>query len=102
MAMKKRYFKTKSHVRVTFRIPASAAEGANTVHLVGDFNQWKEWAAQMKKLKDGCFTLDLNLAPGQEYQFRYLIDRVRWENDYDADRYATTPFGTVENSVVKV
>jgi 1,4-alpha-glucan branching enzyme len=102
MAIKKRYFKTKSHVRVTFRIPANVVEGASTAHLVGDFNQWNESATPMKKLKNGCFTLDLDLAPGREYQFRYLIDRSRWENDIDADRYAATPYGTVENSVVIV
>jgi len=102
MALKKQYFKTKKQVRVTFQLPQSAAKNAKTVHLVGDFNQWNEKAAPMKRLKNGGFKLELNLEPNREYQFRYLIDQVHWENDHAADRYVPTPFGDVENSVVVV
>jgi hypothetical protein len=41
----------------------------------------------------------VELESGKEYQFRYLINGETWENDFEADAYAPTPFG-VENSVV--
>lgn len=98
--MKKKYFKTKSYCRVTFRLPKSAVTGAKSVHLVGEFNRWKKKMTPLKKLKNGCFTVDLDLPVGNEYQFRYLIDQTRWENDHDADRYVKTPYGDADNSVV--
>ena len=51
------------------------------------------------KLKAGKFTTSMNFKPGEEHQFRYLIDNERWVNDWKADKYVPTPFG-VENSVV--
>ena len=41
----------------------------------------------------------MTLEAGQRYQFRYLLDGVRWENDWDADGYAPNPFNG-ENSVL--
>jgi hypothetical protein len=41
----------------------------------------------------------LELAPGKAYQFRYLLDGDRWENDWRADRYVPNPYGG-DNSVV--
>lgn len=98
--MKKKYFKTKPYCRITFRLPETAVSNAKTVNLVGEFNQWKEKATPMKRLKNGSFTVDLNLPVGKEFQFRYLIDQSRWENDFEADKYVKTPFGDADNSVV--
>ncbi len=55
----------------------------------------------MKRLKKGGFTVTLELQPGKEYKFRYLIDGNRWENDWGADRYERNPYGE-DNSVVVV
>ena len=44
----------------------------------------------------------LELKPGREYQFRYLIDGRQWENDWHADKYVQSPIGDSENSVVVV
>jgi hypothetical protein len=46
--------------------------------------------------------MQIDLQAGREYQFRYLIDDTRWENDPKADRYAKSPFGDSDNSVVIV
>ena len=70
--------------------------------LVGEFNGWDIWANPMKKSRDGSFKATLNLEAGREYQFRYLVDESVWENDWDADRYLPTPYGSSENSVVIV
>jgi 1,4-alpha-glucan branching enzyme len=99
--IKKEYLKTKDVCKVTFRLPKVAAPGAKKASIVGDFNSWSIYATPMKKLKNGDFTITLELEPGKEYQFRYLIDDDRWENDWNADKYVKSPFGS-DNSVVYV
>jgi len=100
MSIKKKYYKTKDYCRISFRLPKEAVGDANTVHLVGEFNNWDKQATPLKKLKNGSFTGEIKLAENTEYQFRYLIDQQRWENDHEADRYAPTPFGDSDNSIV--
>jgi len=55
----------------------------------------------MKKLKNSDFTVSLELNTGRAYNYSYLIDGNRWENDWCADRYEQNPYGG-ENSVVEV
>lgn len=100
MSLKKQNLKSKPVCKVTFKLPAEAAPNADVVHVVGDFNSWDIYATQMKKLRDGSFTVTVDLEQGGEYQFRYLIDETSWENDWDADKYVPTPFGNADNSVV--
>lgn len=102
MSLKKKYLKTKSVCKVTFRFPKNAAQHAETVYLVGEFNKWNTYATPMKQLKSGEFTTTLDLETGKAYQFRYLINDTIWENDWHADQYVTNPFGNSENSVVVV
>ena len=56
----------------------------------------------MKRLKNGGFVATLDLDPGHEYEYRYLLDGKVWENDWQADKYVPTQFGDTENSVVVV
>ncbi len=100
--IKKKYFKTKKACSVTFVLPGLAAPGASLVCIVGDFNNWSINSHPMKRLKSGDFTICLELEPGRHYQYRYLIDDFRWENDWEADSYITNPYGDSENSVVIV
>lgn len=100
--IKKQYLKTKGVCRVTFRLPAVAAPEAKNVCIVGEFNNWNTYAAPMTKLKDGSFSFTVDLEPGREYQFRYLIDDMTWENDWNADKYVKGPFGDSDNSVIVV
>ena len=102
MSVKKQYLKSKDRCKVSFRVPKAAAPGAKTVHIVGEFNDWSTVNTPMKRLKSGEFTAVVPLAPGQAYQFRYLIDQTTWENDWEADRYVKSDFGDCENSVVVV
>ena len=99
---KKKYFKSKDLCQVTFMLPGIAAPGAEVVCIVGDFNNWSIVAHPMKRQKSGDFTITLDLEPGRQYQYRYIIDDSRWENDWWADAYVTTPYGDCENSVVIV
>ena len=100
VGIKKEYLKSKKRCKVTFRLPRIAAPSANSVCIVGDFNDWNIYGNPMKKLKQGDFTITLELEPGREYQFRYLIDGTRWENDWNADKYVKSPFGDSDNSVI--
>ncbi len=98
--IKKEYFKTKNICRVTFRLPKIAASDAKNVCIVGDFNNWNIHADPMKKLKNGDYTIKLDLEPGKEYQYRYFIDESKWENDWNADKYVKSLYGDSDNSVV--
>ena len=100
MSIKKSFLKTKPEANVTFQLPAEAAEGAAKVTLVGEFNDWSETATELKKLKSGVFKTTIKLETGKEYQFRYLIDGEKWENDWEADKYVANNFTFEENSVV--
>ena len=100
--MRKQYLKTKPVCKVTFRLQREVAQSAKTVNIVGEFNNWDIYATPLKKLKNGSFTVTLDLGLDKEYQFRYLIDETKWENDWHADKYVPTPYGNAENSVVVV
>lgn len=93
----KRFLKS-GKVKVKFELPDAIAAEADTVFLVGDFNDWSETATPMTKLKNGKFKIELNLEPNEEYEFRYLVDG-EWHNDWDADRYTANPYSG-DNSVV--
>jgi hypothetical protein len=99
--IKKKYIESRNICEVTFTLPGEASLKARTVSVVGDFNGWKKEATFLKKQENGDFTATLQLDPGKEYRFRYLIDGQRWENDWHADKYVRSPYG-VEDSVVCV
>jgi len=99
-AVKKKSLKNKNTTRVTFRLPKTAAPDANSVYVVGDFNNWDMNANPMKKMEDGDYSTVFYLEPGREYQYRYLIDNSKWENDWNASKYVKSPFGDFYNSVV--
>lgn len=102
MSLNKRYLKTRPMGKVTFRLPAGAADGADDVFLVGDFNDWDPAATPMQRLKSGAFTVTVDLEPGRDYAFRYLLSDGRWANDGEADCYQPSGFPDAENSIVSV
>ena len=100
MSLKKQFLKSKNTCKVTFTLPKEVTEGVAEVKLLGDFNNWdRSNGTVMKASAKAGYQATLELEPGREYQFRYLINDNRWENDWAADDYVQTPFG-VENSVV--
>ncbi len=102
MGLQKRFVKTRGVSKVTFRLPPEAAAEARQVALVGDFNDWNPDATPMTRLKNGEHKVTLDLEPGREYGYRFLIDGQVWENDSEADKYAPSGFADAENSVVVV
>mgnify|MGYP006296291557 FL=1 len=101
MSLKKQYLKSKPVCKVTFKLTAKEAQGAQKINLVGDFNDWDQQATQMKRLKDNSFKVVVDLPTDSEYQYKYLLDGKRWENDWKADKYTSSPYGE-DNSVVVV
>lgn len=99
MGLKKQFLKSRKACKVTFYLSAEAVKGANNVKILGDFNNWEKDKGVPMKIKDGVYWATVELDTGKDYQFRYLIDDVIWENDWAADKYVEGPFGE-ENSVV--
>lgn len=102
MSFKKQYLKSKPVCKVTFKLTPEEAKSADSVNLVGDFNDWDEQGLAMKKLKSGAFTATLNLDVEKDYQFRYLLDSKEWENDWKADEYVPSAVSGEDNSVIRV
>jgi len=100
--MKKTKGTTRKTCKVIFRLPHEAVKDAQSVCVAGEFNNWNIYANQLKRRKDGSFSLTIELVRGREYQFRYLIDDMYWENDWAADKYMSSAFGDCDNSVVVV
>ena len=99
--MKKQFLKSRPACRVTFRLPKEAALNARQVTIVGYFNNWDHGATPMKKLKEGDFTVIMELECNREYRYKYLVDGMRWENDWHADRYEPNPYGG-EDSIISI
>jgi len=90
MALRKEYLKNKpvrkatfilpkeaakeaNKVMATFIFPKDVAKEANKVVLVGDFNNWNIYATPMRKLKDGSFSVVIDLEPNSDYtQLGYM------------------------------
>ena len=100
--LKKAYSRNRRTCKVTFTLPPEAAAGATSVYLAGDFNNWDKAALPLRRSADGSWETALTLDAGREYLFRYLLDGVRWENDWNADKYRPSPYGDSDNSVVIV
>jgi 1,4-alpha-glucan branching enzyme len=83
-------------VRVIFSLPASI--WADTVHLVGDFNNWNPSATPLR-LGDCVWSVTLDLDAGQSYHYKYLINHTEWVNDWQSDAFAPGDSGN-DNSVI--
>jgi 1,4-alpha-glucan branching enzyme len=99
MSIRKKYLKEKKVCRATFKLVTDKINPPEKVSIVGDFNDWNAEATPMKKGKDGSFSVSIDFPLNTIYQFRYLIDGSRWENDDAADNYELSSFGT-DNSVI--
>ncbi|MDO6596283.1 isoamylase early set domain-containing protein [Oceanihabitans sp. 2_MG-2023] len=98
MAIKKQFLKSKPVCKVTFTVPAKEA---NEVLVVGNWNNWDEKAAPLKKLKNGTFKGTVNLESGSSYEFKYVVDG-QWQNEEQADSFVWNEFASSENSVINL
>ena len=85
----------KGPVKATFEL--SHLSDADKVDVVGEWNGWQP--QEMQQFKNGKCKLTVDLEPGNSYQFRYLVDGSRWENDPEAEQ-VPNEFGE-GNSVIR-
>jgi 1,4-alpha-glucan branching enzyme len=101
--LKKTYVKSRKVGKVTFQLAKSEVPEdveVENVHLVGDFNNWEESGTPMKYSKrHKAYRATIELDPGEEYQFRYLVNGQIWCNDWAADAYVPNNMGE-DNCVV--
>ena len=89
--------------KVTFSLPAEIVADASHGLLLGEFNNWdKDNGFSLKKGKDGSMKATLELEAGKRYEYRYLLDGGRWENDPSANDYAQVHGLHIYNCVVTV
>jgi len=101
MSLKKQFSKTKPVCKVTFTLPKEAIMTGNQVLVLGEFNNWDPAKGLAMKATKSGYSAAVELEAGRDYQFRYLIDNQKWENDWAADSYIPSPYG-VDNSVVTI
>lgn len=101
MSIEKKYLKTKPLCKVKFSLTGDPYIDAISVHVVGDFNEWRPGVHSMKKSKSGDWSVQIDLPAGAPYQFRYLVDETVWDNDPDADGTVDNGMGS-ENSVLEL
>ncbi len=70
---------------------------AQSVALVGEFNQWH--AQQMSKLGDGSWRLTIKLAPGT-YGYKFLVNGSEWVFDPSNSNRKTV--NGIENSAIEI
>lgn len=101
MSIKKQFLKSKPVCKVTFSLTKEEASSAEKIQLLGDFNDWNvEEAINLKKFKNGTFKTSIDLEVSKSYQFKYLIDGTKWENDPEADSYVNNGIDSEDNFVV--
>tara|TARA_B110000967_G_scaffold121822_1_gene124422 strand:+ start:3577 stop:3873 length:297 start_codon:yes stop_codon:yes gene_type:complete len=98
MAIKKQYLKSKPVCKVTFEV---TAKEANSISVVGDFNEWNAGATPLKKLKNKKFKGIVSLEKGNSYEFKYLVDGT-YVNEENPDALKWNAFANAENSVLEV
>ncbi|MCP9751523.1 isoamylase early set domain-containing protein, partial [Ferruginibacter sp. HRS2-29] len=75
--------------QVTFLLPNYIVQHATGGLLLGDFNNWNaELGFPLELTEDGSLQTTISLQPGQTYQYRYLLNDGRWENDDRAHSYS--------------
>jgi 1,4-alpha-glucan branching enzyme len=94
----KRPASNEGKVIVSFEIPGTI--WAETIHLVGDFNNWDRHSLAFQPNRRGDWQIELELEAGREYRFRYLFDGDQWRDDWQADRYEPNPDGGYDSIVV--
>ena len=89
--------------KVTFILPADIVSDASNGLLLGEFNNWeKKSGFSLKKGKDGSMKAIVELEAGRSYEYRYLLDGGRWENDQTAEQYAMVQGFDIVNCVITV
>ncbi len=99
--IKEKYLKTiPPKCKVTFKLPSNSVPEAKEVIIVGNFKDLNITELPMKKLKNGDFTLTLELPCNTGYRFKYLINTSSGENESRADKYIPGSYMCVASEAV--
>ena len=82
--------------KINFQI---IAPEANTVFLVGDFNDWNVSAHPCKPNTKGIWKTCIKLDSGR-YEYRFLVEE-EWKNNPECVDFVPNPFGS-KNCVITV
>lgn len=66
-------------VAVVFRLPAQI--WADSIHLVGDFNNWSTTATPMRR-GEHFWEVTIIVPAGSTYYYAYLVDGKYWCSEY--------------------
>lgn len=102
MSLKKQFLKSKPVCKVSFRVSAKDANNAQSIQILGDFNNWDKGVEPMKKLKSGDFTQTIELESNMEYQMRYFVNGEEWSNEADADGTQANEFNALNDVISTV
>lgn len=70
---------------------------ANSVYLVGSFNNWSTIATPMKKTQDS-WTINMKLIPGI-HEYLFYVDGI-WKNDPKGTDFKNNPYGARNNTII--
>jgi len=79
---------------------AVLAPDAQSVSVVGEFNDWRVDSHPLQLKDRETWHITLQLPPGV-YQYKFVIDGTRWEDDADNPKRTMNEFGT-SNSILEV
>lgn len=100
MSIKKQVDSNSSIYKVTFNPDKKLTSSAHKVNLAGDFNDWDIESIPMKKLRNGEFSVTIDLKKNRNYEFKYLIDGCSWLNEKEADRQVPNEYLTKNSLIV--
>jgi Glycogen recognition site of AMP-activated protein kinase len=75
------------------------APNANTVQVLGDFNQWSRTVNSMERGADGRWRMTTLLPPGR-YVYAYLVDGQTFRPDPQRDAIEDRDFGVTGSELV--
>ncbi|MEZ4987097.1 MAG: helix-hairpin-helix domain-containing protein [Saprospiraceae bacterium] len=90
--IKKQYSKTAPVCNVTFTLTTEQVGKNAEVRVLGTFNDWSWDKGLVLASKKKAYEGNIELAAGQVYEFRYVVNGHNWFNDESADDYQPTPF----------
>ncbi len=71
---------------------------ADTVAVVGDFNQWDQMRHGLKRTANGTWEKIIFLSPGS-YEYKFLVDG-QWRLDPENSCECMNPYGTRNNVLI--
>ncbi len=98
--IKKQYSKKSPVCKLSFSLSTEQVGANADVRVLGQFNDWNWDNGLVLKSKKESYQGSIELAAGNSYEFRYMVNGHQWFNDEAADDYVATPFFSHNSLVV--